>query len=753
MDIEKMGWYAMGVLGVFSLMIIGILGYSLIGMRSASMDSTTNHVQNLTKNLTYTVDLEISRGRQQLISVGDSFEQVVVKKDNAAVEEFITRKQKLCGFDFIALEDTRAGRTAMAGVIPEEYEENIAAFYELDISQKALTERTCEVSIENEDVIYALPLYDEGEQIGFIWAGNRAESMRNIIKSRSFQEQSYSCIINKNGDVILTADKREAFRNLETIFKEGSDAKLQKNLKEMQENIANDKSGIFRIVTDGGHKAYLAYTSMEESRWIMLTIVPIDLLSADYDSFVYWATVAVSGTMLVFMCFYILLTRIYRSNRKKLEQLAYSDEITGGGNNQAFCMKYRELCRKTGAKGYTIVLLDVVNFKEINKKFGVKQGDDILCYLYKVIYNHINESKGEFAARSEMDRFFLCIKEDEPEGVQQRLDAVMKEINFSGGTKMSCYQVSFRMAAAFTGEQDSDPVVLEDRVRSMLKTADAVPGKCVFYSKDFEEQVYREQELNEAFEDALVSEELHIYFQPKVSLEKGRVEGAEALVRWFHPTWGIVPPGDFIPMLEENGKILRLDKYVFEKVCAWLKKREVNGEELIPVSVNLSRNNLMDENFFAWFVETADRYGVRHDLIEFELTESTFMVQEQIQQMRGYITQMHESGFRISIDDFGTGYSSISLLREFDVDVLKLDRTFFLGLDDPKARDVIRCLVDLAKKLDTRVVVEGIETKKQISYLKELSCDVVQGYFFSKPLPAMEFERWYCEFDFKEYGV
>lgn len=753
MDMEKMGRYAVLALVIFSLIILGVLGYSLIGMRYASIDATTNYVQSLTKKLTDMVDLEISRGRQQLISVGDSFVQVVEKKDDAAVEEFITRKQKLCGFDFIVLEDTRNSRTAMAGSIPQVYADDIQMLRTLDTSHEASEAGNCEVGIENEDVIYALPLYDADGEIGFIWAGNTAKSMRNMIHSRSFQERSYSCIINKNGDVILTADKRDAFKNLESIFKEGSDAEVQKSLRAMQSNIVNDKSSVFRFTTEDGNKVYLAYTSMEKSEWIMLTIVPTDLLSTDYDRFVYLATVSVMGTLLVFMCFFILLTRVYRANRKRLEQLAYSDEITGGGNNQAFCMEYREMYRKTGGKGYVIALLDVVNFKEINKKFGVRQGDDILSYLYSVIDDNLDKNKGEFAARSEMDRFFLCLNEGEPEGIQRRLDDITRQINFFEGTEMPRYQISFRMAATFTEELNVDPIVLEDRVRSMLKMPDAVPGKCMFYSKEFEEKIRREQEMNDAFECALVSEEFHVYFQPKVSIEKGSVDGAEALVRWIHPKWGNVSPGEFIPMLEGNGKILRLDKYVFEKVCIWMNKREAAGEKMIPISVNLSRSHLMDENFFEWFVETADRYGVRHDLIEFELTESTFMFQEQIQQMRGYITQMHESGFRISIDDFGIGYSAISLLREFEVDVLKLDRTFFLELDIPKARDIIRCLVDLAEKLDTRVVVEGIETKKQIEYLKELNCNVIQGYFFSKPLPENEFEDWYRAFDFKEYEV
>lgn len=196
------------------------------------------------------------------------------------------------------------------------------------------------------------------------------------------------------------------------------------------------------------------------------------------------------------------------------------------------------------------------------------------------------------------------------------------------------------------------------------------------------------------------------------------IAGAEALARWYHPERGIVPPVQFIPYLEDSGKIRKLDRYIFEQTCIWLSRRKAAGEELYPVSVNLSRNHFMEENFLDWFVETTEKYGVDNHLLEFELTESVFMNDAHIRKVRDAIYKMHEHGFTLSIDDFGIGYSSLSLIREFDVDVLKLDRSFFLDLDSRKAREVISCLVNLARELDIQIVVEGIETYRQIEYLK-----------------------------------
>lgn len=750
---REIGRYVILVLAVFSLAVLTLLGYSLAEMQLTSTKTTTNYVLNLTRQLTNMVDLEICSGRQQLTSIGDSFEQVVSKEDDAGVEEFLTRKQAICGFDFIALEDTQKNRIVVAGVFPEDRVRSIEALRNMDTSRRAQESGSCKMGIENENVIYAMPLYAYDKQIGFIWAGNTAESMQDMIRSRSFQGRAYSCIINNNGDLVLTSDQREKFQNLAYVFENEADAGLLKNMEMMKADIETGQSGIFPFVSEGGNHVYLAYTPMYGGERVMLTMVPTDLLSTEYDNFVYMAAMAVVGTLLVFMSFLILLTRSYRSHRKKLEHLAFCDEVTGGGNNQDFCMRYRALCRQTDTRNYAFALLDVVNFKEINNKFGGEHGNAVLRYLYTVIDSLLDEGKGEFAARSEMDHFFLCLRESDKEGVQRRLELITDRINSFEGTQLPRHHLAFRMAACFVEDRAIDPFALEDRVRSVLKLADTAPRQCAFYSESFAERIRIEQELNEDFEPALKSEEFQLYLQPKVSLEKGCVEGAEALVRWQHRTRGLVPPNEFIPVLERTGKILSLDRYVFERVCIWLKSRRENGRQMTPVSVNLSRSHLLDDDFLSWFVGTADRYGVDHELIEFELTESTFMDNDQIQRMRAYVMQMHELGFRMSIDDFGTGYSSISLLRELNADVLKLDRRFFLEMDDHKARDVVNCLVELAKKLNIRAVAEGIETKKQIEYLKAIGCDIIQGYFFSRPLPQKEFDVWYDGFDFCQYQV
>lgn len=230
---------------------------------------------------------------------------------------------------------------------------------------------------------------------------------------------------------------------------------------------------------------------------------------------------------------------------------------------------------------------------------------------------------------------------------------------------------------------------------------------------------------------------------PRCGWKTGSLGGAEALVRWNHPRRGMIYPSDFIPLFEKNGKICRLDFYVFEEVCRAIHRWARNGMRLFPVSVNLSRQHFDDPEVLLKFKDIADRYEIPAGLLELELTESIFFDDQRIENVKHQIRKMHRLGFRCSLDDFGAGYSSLGLLMEFDVDAVKLDRRFFLDVSREKTQVVVRSIVELAEKLGADIVAEGIETPEQLAFLKTVGCRLVQGYIFSKPLPLPEFEeRW-----------
>lgn len=349
----------------------------------------------------------------------------------------------------------------------------------------------------------------------------------------------------------------------------------------------------------------------------------------------------------------------------------------------------------------------------------------------------------EFAARSETDRFFLCVREYKPEEVKRRLREIIEDVNTFRDTDCPQCQLAFRQGVCFAGEKQMGIAALQDR--AMVASQKEVPagtGDCVFYDESFIEKIKREQELDNLFEESLKNHDFQAYLQPKVALKDGSLQGAEALVRWIHPKKGMIYPSDFIPLFENSGKICRLDLYLFEEVCKMIRRRQEEGKPLFPVSVNLSRQHFYHPNFLEEFDQVFKKYGIPYGTIEFELTESIFLDDAQILVVKETIEQMHRMGYTCSLDDFGSGFSSLGLLKEFDVDTLKLDRRFFLDISSQKAKDVIQCLVELAKKLKVKTVAEGIETQEQLTYLRFVQCDAVQGYIFSRPLSVLEFEKW-----------
>ena len=362
---------------------------------------------------------------------------------------------------------------------------------------------------------------------------------------------------------------------------------------------------------------------------------------------------------------------------------------------------------------------------------------------YQVLDRNIDRHKNEFAARSGSDHFTLCLKESRREDIQMRLDKMFADIHAFEDTDIPRCELIFQQGACMLNDQLQDITILQDRARLAYQYAE--PGTenvCAFYSGDIAKQVKQEQELNDLFQDSITNHDFQVYLQPKAGLESGRIEGAEALVRWNHPKKGVIFPSDFIPLFEKSGKICQLDLYMFEEVCKLLKRWTEEGKNTVPVSVNLSRLHFQGSQCLEPFIEMADKYGIAHEMIEFELTESIFFDDGQISRVKNVIRQMHEHGFSCSLDDFGSGFSSLGLLKEFDVDVIKLDRLFFLDMSSDKAKAVIACLLELAKRLHVKTVAEGIEEPAQLEYLRSLHCDMVQGYVISRPLPVEEFEKW-----------
>ena len=246
-----------------------------------------------------------------------------------------------------------------------------------------------------------------------------------------------------------------------------------------------------------------------------------------------------------------------------------------------------------------------------------------------------------------------------------------------------------------------------------------------------------EQEIKRSLEQG----HFQVYYQPKVNPLIEKTAGAEALVRWFHPDRGFISPADFIPISEKSGDIIAIGRWVFNEVCLMLAEQKEKRMQSIPISINLSPVELYQADLIIFLKSVISKYGIDPYLIEIEITETTAL--NDIDLINEKIKAIHELGMKVSMDDFGTGSSTFSNLKHVDIDVLKIDRSFLCDIEtNSKSKEMVHGIIDLAKRIGVSVVCEGVELQEQVEILKEMKCDIIQGYVYSRPLPRAEFEEW-----------
>lgn len=380
---------------------------------------------------------------------------------------------------------------------------------------------------------------------------------------------------------------------------------------------------------------------------------------------------------------------------------------------------------------FQMIALDLDKFKYINEYYGRASGDMVL----KVVADRLLDVFGKNAAiaRSYADKFYICVQKKEV--TKEEMDfLVYDQIQLENGEAVKVfiklgifsYDASSKM---YTGHE------CMDRALMACATIKEFHGKNYsMYTAEMEEKMHRENEIEDVMEKALEQGEYVVYYQPKFSLETGRLVGAEALVRWNSPTKGMVSPGVFIPLFEKNGFIVKLDFYVYEEVCKFIRSLLDQGYEVVPISVNVSRVHIETTDFVEKLVNVVDKYHIPYEFFELEMTESAYGAEnENVIQV---VNQLKAYGFPLSMDDFGSGYSSLNLLKNMPIDVLKIDKEFLGETETSKrSREIIRMIVEMSKAIDIRTICEGVETDQQAEFLKNIGCDMVQGFLYARPMP------------------
>ena len=422
-----------------------------------------------------------------------------------------------------------------------------------------------------------------------------------------------------------------------------------------------------------------------------------------------------------------------------VEKFAFYDEA-GYSNLRSYIRRVEMLYNKGEIGGrYTAVLLNLRHFTLINQDIGRENADKVM----RAYYNMLSEAAGETGIVSRMggDNFLAVFEND-------RLPGFLKLVR---GTPV-CYNEDEEkrvLVSASTGVY----VIPEDFVykrqgdiMDKLISTSAVARRSnddfvLFFNEGMQKQNHKAMRIQQSFPQALADREFKVYYQPKVDVETGGIVGAEALCRWFR-NGKMIPPMDFIPVLEQTTDVCRLDFYMLDAVCADIRRWLDTGRDPVRVSVNLSRKHLADIDLLEHIMEVIERHNVPHEYIEIELTETTTDVE--FRDLKRIVSGLQEKGIFTSVDDFGMGYSSLNLIREIPWNVLKIDRCF-LPADEDSENSVTslmyRHVVAMALELGLECITEGVETVHQIEILRSNHCRIAQGFIFDRPLPLEDFEK------------
>lgn len=435
-------------------------------------------------------------------------------------------------------------------------------------------------------------------------------------------------------------------------------------------------------------------------------------------------------------CFFLIHDRTEEFSKYNAERYrATHDKLTGLYNKEYFYEVVKAILNENPSEKYNMIVADVKNFKLVNDVFGVEEGDRLLKKISEItakfggktcIYARLMGDR--FAIFMPRSRFF----EDKLLKEFSSLDNFIEKSNFKIHIHIGVYEIT---------DINLRVSVMCDRANLAIKTIkDSFKSHVAYYESQLREEFIGDHRIISDFEVAIATGQFRPYIQPQIAVD-GSIRGGEALVRWVHPTDGMIPPDKFISLLEQTGLISRLDRYMWETACQNLKRWSEMGFRKSYISINISQKDFYLLDVYEVITSLVEQYGIAPKRLHLEITESAVMNNKEHIKL---ISRLRKYGFIVEIDDFGSGYSSLNMLKELEADVLKIDMGFLQRTENSdnsqKSKIILQMIIKLAKSLDMEVITEGVELKEQVLFLAEYGCDIYQGYYFAKPMTIGDFE-------------
>jgi len=429
-----------------------------------------------------------------------------------------------------------------------------------------------------------------------------------------------------------------------------------------------------------------------------------------------------------------------KRNQEK-HYMASRDSLTGLYSRQFFFKKTEELLRKNPHKKRYMVCTNIKNFKLINDLFGQDMGDRVLTDQTKLLMLEkevLEKQEDCILGRIGGDKFAMLIaKEDfHPEQItmnMSKLQYLINEANYKLHISIGVYEIEDCAESA---------QVMCDKANMAIESMQGEYSHMIaYYDSRMLEWMVHEKNILSEFDNALESGQFQMYLQPQIA-NTGELAGAEAIVRWHHPSRGVLMPADFIDIIEKRGFIYHLDQCMWQQAAAKLNDWKNRGIDNLYISVNVSTKDFYYADLYKVFTSLVEQYHIEPCKLNIEITETVFI--SDIEVHLTVIRRLREYGFNIEIDDFGSGYSSLNMLKDIEVDILKIDMAFLEETKNPaRSRTIIKAVITMAKELGMKVITEGVRSEEHVNFLTEMGCDILQGYYYAAPLPVEAFEKKY----------
>lgn len=642
--------------------------------------------------------------------------------------------------------DTKSIVTFHNGIV-EDFSSTVDFKYAIETSNPFSASQLIRSKKENEPLFCILnPLKDEkGEFVGIIGAGVKIETISQVLTSvRDQNNIGIICLQDGTGRFI--------FHGLKEFIGNTYTPPSSKYAQIDSNYISNQPDG--HIITENVHGDIidLFYKHIPNTQWTLSIASNHSTLKAIYNDYTKATVILI---ILFVICTIILLIQsvilIHYFISQKLKTVDI-DPLTNLLTRTRFEIDAQKMASRGPKNKFILIECDIRGFKFINQNYGGEEADKIILYLSKKLEKMVKEHDG-IIGRGYADHFYMFIK------VTSIHKAVADFKNYCNtlNEEIKSYDISFfpKFGISFLmplreGKRPTIQELLGQASFAKSTIKDNMMNQYALYNSHLLEIVKRERLIENNMEAALENGEFFVMYQPKIELISEKIVGAEALVRWNSPKLGLLRPDEFIPLFEKNGFIKKLDFYVYRKVFSFINKMLSTNQKIVPISVNMSRSHKRPEQFMREFLNLFNEYNIPPELIEVEILERSFMNGNTL---KNFTDLLHQEGFSVAMDDFGSGESSLNMLSQIPVDVLKFDRTFLVsstsqdGSIDPTSANFIESLIVLSKDLNKQTIFEGVETKEQIEFLKNIECDQVQGFFFSKPLTEIDFIQYMNEND------